>query len=115
MPTLQYMPPWTIDYSYKTDPSVIRTPDLGGYRRQSKVSNKRIITASARRVLQGSELLYFEWFLRGVLSDASLKFEDYYADHTGLNTGTIRIVDGIYEVSTNKRSHVVTCDIEIFR
>lgn len=109
------MPPWTVDYNYNTDPSVVRTPDLGGYTRQSKISNKRIIIASATRVLQGSELMYLEWFIRGILNDGALKFEDYYADHTGLNTGTVRILEGIYDVTTNKRSHTVSCQLEIFK
>lgn len=115
MPTLQYLPPWSVDYSYGTDPSVIRTRNSGGYVRQSRVMNKRIVTASATRELNGIELPYFEYFVRTELLDGSKKFTDSYADHNGLVVGTIRILGGEYSVRTNRRGHTVSCEIEIFR
>ena len=115
MPTLQYMPAWTVEYNYQTTPGVIRTPSLGGYQSQSNIRNLRVVVATAQRVLQGVELMYFEWFIRGVLNDGSLKFTDVYADHNGLQTGTVRIKDGVYNVDTDKRKHTVTCELEIFR
>lgn len=115
MATLEHLPPWTVEYSYSTDPAVLRTPSLGGSRRQSKVTGRRVVTASAERVLQGAELPYFEWFVIGVSQSGSLKFEDTYADHNGLQVGTVRIVDGTYTVVTDKRQHTISCELEIFR
>lgn len=115
MPSLLYLPPWDVAYDYSTTPAVERTPDLGGFTRQSRVSLKRVVIANARRVLRGAELPYFEAFVREILNDGSLKFTDTYADHTGLATGIVRIVDGVYSVSTDKITHVVSCQIEIFR
>lgn len=114
MPTLEHLPPWTVEYSYEVDPSVLRTPELGGYRRQSKVTNRRVVMATAQRILKGAELPYFEWFVIGVCNSGASKFEDAYADHNGLQVGTVRIVGGSYEVSTDKREHTVTCELEIF-
>jgi hypothetical protein len=94
---------------------VIRSVDLGGFRKQSKVTNRRVGVASAQRVLQGSELMYFEWFIRGICNDGSIKFDDYYADHNGITTGTVRIQGGVYDVTTDKRKHTITCELEIFR
>lgn len=115
MPTLQYIPPWTVEYDYNTNPSVIRTPNLGGFQRQSKVRDKRIIVANAKRILQPSELMYLEWFIRGVCNDGALKFVDVYADHNGLQSGTVRIKDGVYDVSTDKLGATLSCELEIFR
>ncbi len=115
MPTLQYLPPWTIEYRYATDPSVLRTPNLGGFQKQSRVRSNRIVVANAQRILQPSELMYLEWFIRGICKDGALKFDDYYADHNGLQTGTVRIKDGVYDVTTDKRSATLTCELEIFR
>lgn len=115
MPMLQYIPPWTVEYDYGVTPNVLRSNNLGGFRKQEKVTNRRVVVASAQRVLQGSELMYFEWFIRGICNDGSIKFEDYYADHNGLNTGTVRIKDGVYNIETDKRKHIFTCELEIFR
>ena len=114
MPTLQYIPPWTVSYSYSVEPSVIRSPSLGGRRGQVKVRDNKIVVASASRVLIGAELPYFEYFIREILKDGSLKYTDVYADHNGLNTGTVRILGGVYNVSTDKRNSTLTCDLEIF-
>jgi hypothetical protein len=115
MPALEYIPPWTIDYNYSVTPNVLRSPDLGGFRSQAKITGRRVVVVSAQRILKGSELMYFEWFIRGVCNDGSIKFEDYYSDHNGTTVGTVRIVGGAYEVTTDKRKHTVTCDLEIFR
>jgi hypothetical protein len=115
MPTLQYIPGWTVEYDYSTDPSIVRSIDNGGFRKQSKVGSNRIVIANAQRTLQGSELMYFEWFVRDIINEGSLKFTDSYADHNGLQSGTVRIKDGVYDVTTNKLSHVVSCELEIFR
>jgi hypothetical protein len=113
MPTLNYLPPWSIDYAFEVVPDVIR----GGmaYPSQRAGSNKRIVMADVTRRLVGAELPYFEWFIREICSEGSLAFTDYYADGDGVASGTIRIVDGAYSVSTNLRRHIVQCRIEIFR
>ena len=115
MPTLNYLPPWSIDYSYETDPSIVRSSSRGGYIRQAAVMNKRIILVTAQRELNGIELPYFEYFVRTELVDGSKKYTDVYADHNGLVTGTVRILEGRYRVRTNRRSHTISCDLEIFR
>lgn len=113
MPTLNYMPAWGVDYSYDVQPAVIRTET--GYSRQRRISQKRIIVASARRVLRGAELPYFEWFVRNICNDGQLAFADYYADGTGLVAGLVRIMNGAYNVSSDTRNHIITCELEIFR
>ena len=115
MPVLQYLPRWTVNYSYDTDPAILRSPNLGGFVRQSKVRDNRVVIANAERRLRGSEILYFEWFIRGVCNDGAIKFDDYYADHNGLQFGTVRVLNGSYQVSTDKLNHTVTCQLEIFR
>lgn len=114
MPTLSYLPPWTQSYSGNVTPAVRRTPDLGGFKRQGLTSSKKINQLSVTRRLVGSEILYFEWFVRGVLRDGADKFVDRYLTSSGLQSGTIRIIDGIYQVQTDKRRHIVTCEIEVF-
>ena len=115
MPTLEHLPNWTIDYSYDTEPAVLRATNLGGAMTQSKITGRRVVVASAERVLHGAELPYFEWFVIGVCQSGSLKFTDTYADHNGLQVGTVRIVDGTYTVVTDKRQHTISCELEIFR
>lgn len=115
MPQLLYLPAWDVNYSYNTDPNVLRNSNFGGNVTQSKVTSRRIIVASAQRVLRGIELPYFEYFVRTELLDGSKKYTDVYADHNGLVTGTVRILEGRYSVSTNRRTHTVSCELEIFR
>ena len=106
--------PWSIEYKYDVTPNNIRT-SARGFRRQSSGGNRHVMIASATRQLQLIELPYFEYFVREVCKDGSLKFTDVYADYNGLTTGTIRIVDGSYSVQTDTRRHLVTCEIEVFR
>lgn len=113
MPTLNYLPPWQMDYSYEVVPDVLR--GSRGAPSQRAVSNRRIVIADVSRRLLGSELPYFEWFIREICKEGTLAFTDYYADGNDLTTGLIRIVDGAYSVSTNLRRHIVQCQIEIFR
>lgn len=114
MPTMNAsMPAWSVDYSYGFNPAVVRTE--AGISSQRRVSHRSSVVASATRRLLGAELPYFEYFIREICEDGRLKFTDKYADYNGLQTGTIRILNGAYSVSTDTRTHIVTCQIEIFR
>ena len=106
--------PWSIEYQYDVTPNNTRTSQRG-FRRQASGGNRHIMLANATRQLQLIELPYFEYFVREVCKEGSLKFTDAYADYNGLTTGTIRIVDGSYSVQTDTRRHTVTCQIEVFR
>lgn len=114
MPTMNSsMPPWLMDYSFSVNPSVERSEERPSVQRRS--SHRSIVVADVKRMLQGAELPYFEYFVREICNEGTSKFTDVYADGNGLVTGTIRIVGGRYNVSTDTRKHVVTCQIEIFR
>lgn len=114
MPTMQYLPPWTVNYKYSVDPSQIRTGQRG-FKSQSKLSHRNIFRATVSRRLLLSQLPYFEWFVRGLCNNGESKFTDSYADQGGLQTAEMRIVDGKYSVKTDTRTHIVTCEIEVFR
>lgn len=114
MPTLQHLPPWTISYKYSVSPSQTRTREMG-FKSQSRLSHRHLFTASASRRLLLSQLPYWEWFIRGLCNNGASKFTDYYADGNNLQTATIRLVDGAYSVKTDTRTHIVTCEIEVFR
>lgn len=114
METLQYLPAWIVDWSNSVSPAVAR-PQHRGYTSQRRLSHRRIEVVSATRRLLGSQLPYFEYFVNVVINQGQDKFIDYYADQNGLQTGTIRIKDGSYEVKTDTRTHIVTCELEIFR
>jgi len=113
IPSLQYLPPWSIQYPYDINPSQTRTAQRG-FKRQASRGHRRTMIAQATRVLRLAELPYFEYFIREVCNDGALKFNDVYADGNGLNTGNIRLTGG-YSVSSDTRRHVVTCEIEVFR
>lgn len=115
MPTLEHLPPWTVSYDYNVSPAVVRMQGTDGRRANRKVSHRRTVIANATRQLKWAELPYFEWFIRGICNEGANKFTDVYADHNGLQTGTIRLLDGAYSVSTDLRRHTVTCQLEIFR
>ena len=114
MPTLSYVNPWAVDYSYDVAPDVTRT-STPGFTRQKRATHRYTNKASAKLLLRGIELPYFEYFVRDTLKEGSLKFTGYYADANGLNTGTIRILDGAYSVAFDGRNGIVSCDLEIFR
>lgn len=114
MPTLSYLPPWQASYSFESNPGIVRTDSFRSFTRQSNINGRRVRIADVTRVLCGAELPYFEHFIRTECRDGSLKFTDYYVDHTGLQTGLIRIVDGSYTVQTDLRNHTISCQIEIF-
>lgn len=114
MPTMNSsMPPWSVEYDYSIDPGVVRTD--GRASTQRKASHRRVMLGNATRVLQFSQLPYFEYFIRELCNDGADKFTDVYADYNGLVTGSIRLYNGSYSVQTNTRRHIVTCQIEIFR
>ena len=114
MPTMNAsMPPWLMEYAYSVNPSVERSGLLPSAQR--KTSHRSIIVADVSRMLQGAQLPYFEYFVREVCNEGSDKFTDVYADSSGIVTGTIRIIGGRYNVTTDTRKHLVTCQIEIFR
>ena len=115
MATLLYLPAWSVGYSYGVDPSQTRTRVSQGFKRQAKDSHRHMVIADVTRKLQLSELPYFEWFVRGLANSGADKFTDSFIDHDGLQTGLIRIVNGEYSVNTDTRSHLVSCQIEIFR
>lgn len=114
MPTLSYLPPWQATYSFESNAGIVRTDNFRSFTRQSNINGRRVRIAEATRVLRGIELSYFEYFVRNECKDGALKFTDYYVDHTGLQTGLIRIVEGSYTVQTDLRNHTVTCQIEVF-
>lgn len=114
MPTLSYVNPWLVEYEYEIAPSQTRT-STPGYTRQAKRSHRNTMIANASILLRGVELPYFEYFVKEMLKEGSLKFTGYYADAYGLNTGTIRILNGSYNVNFDGRNGVVTCQLEVFR
>lgn len=114
MPTLNYINPWLIDYSYNIAPSQTRTT-TPGFTRQAKKSHRHIYRGPASLLLRGAELPYFEYFVKETLKEGSLKFTGYYADQSGTQTGTIRIVNGAYSVAFDGRNGRVSCEIEVFR
>lgn len=113
MPTLQYLPAWSVEYQYGVRPNTIRT--RSGKAVQRRMSHKNIVRASASLRLLGAQLPYFEYFVREVCNDGQLAFTGYYADQNGLNSGKIRILDGAYSVQTDYRRHIISCELEIFR
>lgn len=114
--TVTDMPPWTINYSNRRNNAVVRT-EYRGYRQQADYSHRKVDIASVTRRLFGAELPYFESFIRNQCNDGQLAFTDKYKDGNGVQSGTIRIVDGSYTVSTNGKNSnwIVSCEIEIFR
>jgi hypothetical protein len=114
MPTLSYVNPWLVDYSYSVTPSQTRS-QTPGFTRQAQRSHRNRVVADATLLLRGIELPYFEYFVKETLKEGSLKFTGYYADANGLNTGTIRIMDGAYSVDFDGRNGRVSCQLEIFR
>lgn len=107
-------PPWSIDYSFDLSNPVDRSSSRG-LKSQASFSKRQVTIASAVRKLTGIELPYFEYFIREVCIDGSVKFTDRYKDGGGVQSGDIRIVDGAYVVSTNGINHTVSCQIEVFR
>lgn len=112
MPTLNYLPAWGVGYSYDVQGAVMRSDR--GPSRQRRTSQKIVTIASVTRNLRYAELPYFEWFVRGICNDGQLAFTDSYADGAGLSTGLVRILNGAYNVSTDTRNHIITCELEIF-
>jgi hypothetical protein len=114
MATLLHLPPWAIDYSMTQENAVTRTKRKG-FKRQSSYSHRKVSVVSVTRRLYGAQLPYFEHFVRTILVDGSLSFTDLYKDGSGVQSGTMRIIDGAYKVTTNGLNHVVSCTIEVFR
>ena len=114
MPTLQYLPEWSVEYNYSLTNSILRD-DNPGYVDQKRNSHRQEMIASAQRILYGAELPYFEYFIQEICREGSLSFTDYYADGSGVVQGNVRILNGSYSVSTNSRNHIVTCQLEILR
>lgn len=112
--TVTDFPPWSIDYTFDQENAVTRSQGRG-LKKQARYSKKQVTTASATRKLTGIELPYFEYFIRNECIDGSIKFTDRYKDGSGVQIGTIRIVNGAYTVVTNGINHTVTCQIEVFR
>lgn len=115
MPTLSYLPEWTVNYSYNVSLPIVRTVGPGK-KNQAKKSHRHIYTAPAERILQGAQLPYFEHFVRNVCNEGASKFTDYYRDGNGSQQGDIRIVNGEYTVTfLSSKVYRISCEIEVFR
>ena len=114
MLTLEHLPAWQATYSYENNCGIIRTNNFRSATKQSNINGRRVRIADVTRVLRGAELPYFESFVRTHNKDGALKYIDTYVDHTGLQVGTVRIVEGTYNVQTDLRNHTITCSLEMF-
>ena len=114
MSDLLYLPPWTRDYSYDIEPSVGRTSQRG-YKRQSARGHRQVMKVNVTRYLRGIEMAYFEYFIREICKDGTIKFTDSYADYNGLVTGEVRIIGGYTVATSSLRSFTVSCELEVFR
>jgi hypothetical protein len=107
-------PPWSIDWQFSQENPITRT-SFRGFKRQARFSKRQVTLAPATRKLTGIELPYFESFVRNQANDGQLKFIDKYKDGGGVQSGTVRIVNGKYTVVTNGINHTVSCQLEVFR
>lgn len=114
MATLSNLPAWTVNYRYNIAPNTVRT-DVKGPRVQGQKGHRLVFMADVTRRLRRAELPYFEYFVREVLNDGADKYTDSYQDQSGLQTGTVRIVNGAYKVAGDRLNWVVTARIEVFR
>lgn len=114
MATLLYLDPWLINYDQATNYNVVRSQAFGKIN-QKRNSHRKIDVARASRILVGAQVPYFEWFVRGINNDGQSKFTDYYADSSGVQQGTVRILNGSYTLTPIGGSWRVECELEVFR
>ena len=108
--------PWAIDYNISHGNAVTRTQQRG-YKKQASYSHREVMLVDATRRLQGAELPFFESFVRTECDEGTLAFTDKYKDGGGVQSGSMRIVNGAYTVAPAGSNFVwdVSCQLEVFR
>ena len=112
--TISDFPPRTVIYNPEFRNAITRT-DQRGFKRQARYSQSQTMIVDVSRVLSGSQLPYFESFVHGQIDYGRDAYTDRYKDGSGVQSGTVRIVNGKYEVETIGINHTVRCQIEVFR
>jgi len=113
MPTMQYLSPWEQTYSFQVEKDFVGT-DTGYHVQRSDFQENEIVVAELTRRLWRFELGYWEYFIRVLCKEGSLKFTDYFADGQGLRQIEIRLIDGSYDVqSDDSRKFTINCSAEV--
>lgn len=109
--------PWSVSYSPTITNDVVQTSQGYGIREQVLSGGRSQYVFDAVRDFTGAQanqkLQFFEYLVRVVLRSGTAKFIDQISDQNGIQTATVRIVNGDYAVSTDGNSHVVSCKIEV--